>query len=204
MKIHVRFEWEVPSWAKNGLRIGLPLLALLGGVGVAWATFTPFPSHALLTSTGLNAALQDLQDQIKKPVFTNRTSGETTSLAAQPCGFTAATAGQISGGTDTGYHGAAQKCAQEAACNSPGPHMCTAEELVRYLATGGDLATVTGYTAPSWFASGVYASSAVGPTIDCRGFNSAVASDRGMIWTGKGDPINWAGCDQQFPIACCD
>ena len=81
MKIRVNFEWEMPQWLKHGLRVGLPITVLLGGIGVAWAALTSFSPGEPLTAAGINANFADLDGRTR--ALEGRMASGTKSAVAQ-------------------------------------------------------------------------------------------------------------------------
>ena len=198
MKIHVNFEWEVPRWLKHGLHVGLPLLVLVSGAGVAWAALTNFKSGDALSSKDVNANFQSLQDQISAVSTVVTRSGVQISTNGVFCSASKSpTTGSVTYGTKVGYAGAKAAC--EDACKSPAAHMCTGEEMVRSVAIGvadippGDL----------WIATGVRSANATNGTLvsDCNGFTAT--DNMGSTWAGN--VPSWGNCNSSPgpSIACC-
>ena len=134
-------------------------------------------------------------------LYVNPDTGEQFRLNASPCGTTAPTTGDIGG-----YVGTKDACEAVSSCEA-GAHMCTADEVTRFLATGG---TLPG--APPdvfWVQNGVRNVTGGLTVSDCRGWTSGEQPWMGGAWHISPDqpPATlpaFSVCDAQWPILCCD
>ena len=128
--------------------------------------------------------------------YVNRTTGSQYSANAAYCGSADFTSGAVTSGSDTGWVATKKLC--EAACSSPTAHMCTSEEVVRHLATGGE-------TLAGWYSTGVstpVAFDVSDSADDCLGWISASSVVYGSRWNG-GSPM-YVSCDSTPHMLCCD
>jgi len=142
---------------------------------------------------------------VTRPVYTNPTTRKQWSLNASYCGFSPSTTGAFRAGTLTGWKAAKALC--ESACNgSPSAHMCTGEELVRQVSTGGDIPTVP--TTYGWYSSGVYRQYNGGTEVngfECKGFTQAPDhADLGSAWNTAEEWPSIGWCSDSYAILCCD
>ncbi len=129
-----------------GLLIGIPAL-ILGVSAVAVANVpNTFADNDLLSAAKMNDNFQALDDRVaKSEVYTNPQTMEKYSTNGGVCGETAtATDGNIGG-----YAAAKTLCEQK--CGTQTAHMCEGKEIVRWVATNGQLPA-----GKHWFASGSY------------------------------------------------
>jgi hypothetical protein len=194
---------------------GLPggiIIGLLAVSGAAIASNVTIP-HVFSPNTTARAAevnenfaavqtaVDDSQSQITslaarvaalesggKPVYKNAGTGKSYSLGAAYCGSTGAATGNLGG-----YSGAKHLC--EAACGSLTAHMCTSEEIVRFLATSGTLPS-----GGSWYSEGVGTDGA--DHADCYGWTTQGGLSYGPAW--RGSYADYASCNTSVPVLCCD
>lgn len=146
-------------------------------------------------------------------VYVNPQTGKQYSLNAGYCGSTPSTytgnlLAAVSGAAN-GYAAGKTLCEAVAGCSSVAKtaHMCTTEELLRYVATGG-VVPATGWEATGvWFTSYPAANYVNGN--DCSGYSSAAAFGPGGIfgtqWSGPGTPQAGTGdCSGSKPVLCCN
>lgn len=124
-------------------------------------------------------------------VYTNPDTNIQYSMGASYCGPTMGT----QDGNFGGY--AAGKTLCEQACGSDYAHMCTLDEVRRYVATGGNIATT------GWIngAAGVTES---GNHRDCDGWQSVDSANRGVYWWSAQQAVDASPCNSSLPILCCD
>lgn len=152
------------------------------------------------------------QGPIGPSVYVNPVTGKQYSVNGGYCGVTAATyTGNVKAavaGATSGYAATKALCEVVTGCAnaSKTAHICTAEEVLRFVATGGAIPT-------GWFASGIFATAypAAGyaNATDCSGFTTAAAfapgSDYGNIWLGPpNDHANTGDCSVSRPLLCCN
>lgn len=150
----------------------------------------------------LDAKLDELAE---KSVYVNPDTQQNYSLNAGFCGASSTpTTAEIRSGDDVGYV-AAQRICQDV-CGSKTAHLCTSNELVRYLATGGTLPTSHDYL---WYATGVGWTFTRGDGTkedahSCRGYTSASGQEGAAVWGTKLVRPTWSNCSASRPIACCE
>jgi hypothetical protein len=132
--------------------------------------------------------------ETRRPIYVNRATNSQYSMDAGYCGRTAPTTGFLVESGALGYAAAKLRC--EKACNSPTAHICTGEELVRHLQTGGAAPPT-----PGWYAAGIAAEASGGTIFDCSGFTSNLSTQFGLQFQVA---PSVAGCDGAQPINCCD
>jgi len=130
-------------------------------------------------------------------IYQNPVTAEQFSLYGSPCqNVTAPQDGNLGGLSDA-------KTLCETTCGgSATAHMCTAEEIERFVATGG-ASPVEGWIVGT--RSGSHHGS--GQTLTgCQGFTTNQATTRGIRWTGGslGQYPAATTCDNQLPVLCCD
>ena len=123
-------------------------------------------------------------------LYVNPDTGIEYSVNASPCGMSRPLTGNVGG-----YSSAKGLCEDVDTC-SPSAHVCTAEELVRYASTGGEV-PVGGR-----FATGIIVNRSTLFARDCQGFRSTANSERATFWSAEGPATH--GCDVQAPFLCCD
>jgi len=209
MRVRVNLDWEVPSWLKNGLHIGLPLLVLVGGAGVAWATYSQFKATDPLSASSINGLFNDLDGRMKIL--------ESAPKIGTVCGFSIATNGNLQDPSGaTGYRAAKLICEAVTACGSSSlAHMCSSEEFTRSLQVG---AVPASNSHGAWVSnpSGVTALYDTGQPVydssDCFGWTSGTAIFSGMAFWDYGNTgaANWkpyygsnVSCDKEYYVACC-
>jgi hypothetical protein len=141
---------------------------------------------------------------VERPIYTNATSGAQYSLHGKYCGVTGSVTGNLAPlSTVTGYAAAKALCQAVSGC-SPAAHVCTTEEVVRYVSTGGAFATNV------WYASGTLSWVwEPGPVVnygvnDCVAFSSNTSMGYGSMWLTTTNGPYYALCNVPNPIACCD
>jgi hypothetical protein len=132
--------------------------------------------------------------EARRPVLVNPATGAKYSLDALYCGATAPTTGILFESVAAGYGAAKLRC--ERVCGTPTAHMCTAEELMRHLQTGG-----AAPPNPGWYAAGVAAQASGATVFDCDGFTSNLHTQYGLQFQAA---PGLATCDTLAPINCCD
>jgi hypothetical protein len=118
-------------------------------------------------------------------------AGKSYSVGGSYCGATATS----SMGSLGGYAGAKTAC--ESACAVPTAHMCTSEELIRFVATGGSI------PAGGWFAAGFANGQSSPYANDCVGWTYTMADRQGPAWSNGNVPTLQA-CNLALPVLCCN
>lgn len=143
--------------------------------------------------------------------YTNPTTNGSVTVNGSYCGLTVPVTGLITTGTSTGYPAAKQLCEQT--CSRPTAHVCSPDEVLRFVSTGGQL-PLTGTSANARLASGSYAviglsfsNTSFSSSTDCLGWTSS-SSGSGLAWTWStttraGYPFS-VGCAQSSPLLCCN
>jgi hypothetical protein len=211
MRIQLELDLTVTPRTKRAIKwFAIPFAVLAGSAAIAhaWTADTSWIANGQqLSASKLNAILSEADNRLKaleagsaKPIYTNRSTGQQTTLFGQPCGRTSPTTGAVNDGAGkVGYQGARSLCQKVAGCTA-NAHMCTTLEVVAYMSTGGD----PGGTY-AWIASG---SDGINPSMqridDCFGFTSAAATVGGQQSSSSGNFPNAGGCNTAAQILCCD
>jgi hypothetical protein len=160
--------------------------------------------------------LEDAGGPAGPSVYVNPMTGKQYSLNAGYCGSTAmAYDGNLlteEPSADTGYAAAKILCENVPGCASAAQtaHMCTADEIIRYVATGGVMPSAQG-----WFATGVfysyYTPTAYVDGNDCSAYTSAAVSGPGSgpwgsVWNGGGSSPgpDDGDCGAMHAVLCCN
>jgi hypothetical protein len=193
INLTINVSERVVSFIRGVLRRrNVMIVTAVAVFGVAVATATPievpntFTGGTVISSGQVNANFAALAEQ--SVVYTNPVTNGRYSLNAGFCGQTTA----LSTGNLGGYTGAKTQC--ETTCGTDTAHMCTSEEVIRYVSTGG--------TMPNeqlWIATGV----GVEFLTDCLGWTSSSdTSQGGTFWTP--DQPGLILCSASARVACCD
>ena len=119
-------------------------------------------------------------------LYVNPETGIEYALNASPCGFTTPYSGNVGG-----YTSANGLCQDIDSCN-PAAHVCTTDELIRYVSTGGTLPVDGRFVSYD--------------RDNCGTFTySGTATDSGLVWDVDDNRVrrNFS-CDTLFPLLCCD
>jgi hypothetical protein len=185
-------------------------LLVLSAVGYAfsWAPFslsmptagTPVSASSFQTNyTAIQNKVTELQNAIR--AYTNPGTGQAYSLNTAYCNLTAAVTGAVADGALTGIAATKSLC-QKACSNSPTAHMCNAQELQRWFATGGMLpgnaANIAG-----WYSSGLWTYDGAHVITDCSSWTNNTNTVTGPV-AYTSDPAHGDFCNKSFPIVCCD
>ncbi len=196
IKLYV-FDFEIPARVKRiGLLIGIPAV-ILGVSAVAVANVpNSFADGDLLSAAKMNDNFKALDDRLTKTeVYTNPQTMEQYSTNGGVCGQSAtAIDGNIGG------YAAAKTLCEQACSGSQTAHMCEGKELVRWVATNGQLPA-----GRHWFASGSYSfyndDTQKFTMNDCDAFKFNGGNRGGYFWeNGAGV----AQCNEVHKIICCD
>lgn len=127
-------------------------------------------------------------------VYVNQDTGKSWALSSGVCGVTPnAVTGNIGG------YGVAKTLCEAACESSDTAHMCTSDELARWVATGGTIPT-----GDHWYSSFAYALTGPGlATDDCQGWTTPVTNAIGPTVNQLGRPRS-SECSVAHPILCCD
>jgi hypothetical protein len=143
---------------------------------------------------------------ISLAAYVNPTTGKRFSLNGSYCGTSTLVTGNISGGGATSY--AAAKALCEQSCGRPTAHMCTDDEVVRFVSTGGTFPTSgAGPTFRGWDASAQMAMVNNGSIAnDCHAWSSASGVGAVWRWTTQqpGGGPDVFDCSVPTPVLCCD
>ena len=159
------------------------------------------------TASGAQGALETrLAELQRSTTYTNPQTGRQWSLTASFCGESAPTTGALVDGANSGWRASKSLC--EATCNAPTAHMCTAGELLRFVATGGVFTSSAPY---GWIAGGTdsryYGVDLVGPerpARDCEGLSTGNDTALGFVWNPSTEHGDLEYCNVARPLYCCN
>ena len=152
-----------------------------------------------ISAASLKADLKEFDDRLKaieaaRPVYQN--NGKKQYLDAKYCGLTAPVTGNIGGRV-----AANQLCIAAPGCNaSPTVHMCTPQEILRFVGTGGAMP-------PKYLRinTGGFAQTSSGAVIrDCDGWHSQNSMEYAVSWGGPNETEGQQPCSDALEVACCD
>lgn len=161
----------------------------------------PFESGSRIVASDLSELFDRLYEAVTDlettgPVYVNPDTGKTYSTLATPCGDSGTTTANIGSP-------ATVKTLCEAACSSSSAHICTTDELMRYVETGGQVAT-TGWVSNDFAQYYASSNNDIRQIDNCHGWSTASDSVSGTRWAvGSTYPAR-QDCARSTPALCCN
>jgi hypothetical protein len=185
------------SWTVGvALYAGLPIAVVMSAALLAQAYDTGWiASGETISASKLKASLDEIQTRLATiesgTKYLATTNGKKYTINAAYCGVTTATNGAISYAGKSGYPAAKSWC--ETICSSASAHMCTGEELLRFVSMDGMVPQ------SGWYSGGFYNAGR-----DCVGWTVTAATEYGAAWEPNPQRPSGTSCNVALGILCCD